>query len=74
VARTFTIPGRTVSGDRRNRRRVGGSFESVDPAHQPAPAAHAEEIARMGGREEFEFGLAALLDGIEARLGETQIS
>ena len=54
-----------------DRRRL---FESLGKETHPILTAHAEEISRLGSREEFEFGLAALLDGIEARATKTQIS
>ncbi|MFD1546207.1 TetR/AcrR family transcriptional regulator [Nonomuraea guangzhouensis] len=43
-------------------------YEGLDPDHYPILVAHADELSRMGSQEEFEFGLAALLDAIEARL------
>ncbi|MDN3357771.1 TetR/AcrR family transcriptional regulator [Actinomadura sp. DC4] len=43
-------------------------YEGLDPHRHPIMVAHAEELSRMGSREEFEFGLAALLDGVEARI------
>jgi hypothetical protein len=48
-----------------DRRRL---FESLGAEHYPVLTTHAEEISRMGSRDEFEFGLAALLDGIEAQI------
>jgi hypothetical protein len=30
--------------------------------------AHAQELSRVGSSDEFEFGLAALLEAIEARI------
>ncbi|WP_433516565.1 TetR/AcrR family transcriptional regulator [Nonomuraea sp. CA-143628] len=43
-------------------------YERLDPDRHPVLVAHAEELSRVGSREEFEFGLAALLDAIAARI------
>ncbi|MEU7858677.1 TetR/AcrR family transcriptional regulator [Nonomuraea sp. NPDC049141] len=51
--------------EQRLRRRL---YEGLDPDRYPILVAHADELSRMGSHEEFEFGLAALLDAIEARL------
>ncbi|SEH03993.1 regulatory protein, tetR family [Nonomuraea solani] len=51
--------------EQRMRRRL---YEGLDPDRHPILTAHAEELSRVGSRDEFEFGLAALLDAIEARI------
>ncbi|MFC7383687.1 TetR/AcrR family transcriptional regulator [Sphaerisporangium rhizosphaerae] len=51
--------------EQRLRRRL---YEGLDPQRYPILVANAEELSRVGSREEFEFGLAALLDAIEARI------
>ncbi|WP_306213775.1 TetR/AcrR family transcriptional regulator [Actinoplanes sp. RD1] len=43
-------------------------YESLDPHQHPLLTAHADVISRVSNRDEFEFGLAALLDGLEARI------
>jgi hypothetical protein len=43
-------------------------YEGLDPSPLPLLVAHAEEVSRVGSPDEFEFGLAALLDGIEFRI------
>ncbi|MEU4227649.1 hypothetical protein AB0F17_25440 [Nonomuraea sp. NPDC026600] len=43
-------------------------YEGLDPQRYPIMTAHAEELSRVGSHDEFEFGLAALLDAIEARI------
>jgi AcrR family transcriptional regulator len=43
-------------------------YASLDPRLHPVLVAHADELSRMGSPDEFEFGLAALLDGIAARI------
>jgi AcrR family transcriptional regulator len=51
--------------EQRMRRRL---YEGLDPQRHPILVAHAEELSRIGSRDEFEYGLAALLDSIEARI------
>lgn len=51
--------------ERRMRRRL---YEGLDPHRHPLLVANAEELSRVGSHDEFEFGLAALLDAIEARI------
>lgn len=51
--------------EQRMRRRL---YEGLDPHRYPVLVAHAEELSGVGSRDEFEFGLAALLDGVEARM------
>jgi TetR/AcrR family transcriptional regulator, tetracycline repressor protein len=51
--------------EQRLRRRL---YEGLDPQRYPILVANAEELSRMGSRDEFEFGLAALLDSVEARI------
>jgi TetR/AcrR family transcriptional regulator, tetracycline repressor protein len=55
----------TDTEEQRMRRRL---YEGLDPHRYPILVAHAEELSRMGSREEFAFGLAALLDSVEARI------
>ena len=43
-------------------------YEGLDPGRYPVLVAHAQELSRVGSSDEFEFGLAALLDAIEARI------
>jgi AcrR family transcriptional regulator len=55
--------------EQRMRRRL---YEGLDPRWHPLLVAHADEVSRMGSGDEFEFGLAALLDGIQARITPPQ--
>lgn len=43
-------------------------YEGLDPRRYPILIAHAEELSQVGSGDEFEFGLAALLDALEARI------
>ena len=47
-------------------------YTGLDPQRYPLLVAHAAELSRMSSADEFEFGLAALLDGIEVRLAARQ--
>ncbi|MEV4355437.1 TetR/AcrR family transcriptional regulator C-terminal domain-containing protein [Nonomuraea sp. NPDC049625] len=56
------------SGDPEEQRMRRRLYGSLAPHQYPVLVAHAEELSRVGSRDEFEFGLAALLDAIEARI------
>jgi AcrR family transcriptional regulator len=69
---TFGFAAFAVEGSREERHaQVRAAFAVLPPADYPLLTASIEAIADvMGGDEQFEFGLAQLLDGIEARLPE----
>jgi len=46
---------------------VQAAYALIDPADIPSTIAVAPEASRFSDEEQFEFGLAVILDGIAAR-------
>jgi AcrR family transcriptional regulator len=59
----------TEGGREEHRAQVRAAFAVLPPEDYPLLTSSVEELADvLGGDEQFEFGLARVLDGIEARL------
>jgi AcrR family transcriptional regulator len=67
---TFGFAAFVTEGGREERRaQVRAAFAVLPPEDYPLLTSSVEELADvLGGDEQFEFGLARVLDGIEARL------